>query len=264
MFLSLAFSLSVIGCSGDEPEQQVQCERIDVDGTAYCTYAQPITETGYDCPPDLAHAVDFQGHTVCSPTESIPAEDRSALEEHFAGANGQPVDGGTDGGGEPTVAQLCADPQAYDGQTVTLDGSLIETVTMGTTRGCGDTGEACCNAVVTNYVLACDRNSIGNVDSSTAIVLVADEDAGFEYVEGEVVTDEVEDLAGLVEGRIRMGCVGQECYEVCAPAAPAEITSFTGTFRTGGSFTPDTQGGLGEPPGIYNHAVEVTSVELDK
>ncbi|QDG51004.1 hypothetical protein FIV42_09725 [Persicimonas caeni] len=256
--------LALSACSKDAGEDmEVECERIDVGGTAYCTYEQPITETGYDCPQDLPHAVDFQGHTVCSPTESIPDEDRGPLEEHFAQGSGEPVDGGTDGGGETTLSQLCTTPQAYDGQTVTLDGSQIETINVGTTRGCPDTGEGCCNAVVTGFVLACGQNQVGNVDRDTAIVLVAGDDAGFEFVQGEVVTDEVADLEGLVKGEIRMGCVGQECYEVCGPAAPEEIISFTGTFRSsGGPFYPTTRGGLGDPPGIFDYAVEVTNMEV--
>jgi hypothetical protein len=86
-------------CTNDQPDQnddpQFSCERIEVDQAEYCIYEQPITETGYDCPPDLMNPIPFGGQTVCSATEEIPDDHQRPLREHIDDQQG-PLDGGRD------------------------------------------------------------------------------------------------------------------------------------------------------------------------
>lgn len=257
-WLLIGFLLTVCACSSDEPDNQIECERVDIDDTEYCTYEQQITETGYDCPQDLPNAIPFEGHTVCSGDEDIPQEHEEPLREHFAGSGESPDAGPNADAGSPTLAELCADPQAYDGRTVTFEGRLIETRSYGTAAGC-----ECCNAVTVDFLLSCGQTDQGNVAPETAIVLVADPDAGFEEVHGVVHDEPGSQLADLIDdSSTDMGCVGQSCYEVCTPAPPEEIVSFTGTFRTGGEFRTNSIIGGSPHSESYNHAVEVADVEV--
>lgn len=96
ILFSLAVTVAAAGCSDDTPDEStVQCERIELDGTAYCTYKQPITETGYDCPQDLPNAIPFDEHTVCSADKQLPEEHEEPLREHFTESTPD-LDGGTD------------------------------------------------------------------------------------------------------------------------------------------------------------------------
>ncbi|QDG51003.1 hypothetical protein FIV42_09720 [Persicimonas caeni] len=129
--------LTTSACSADlDPKEQddlrVACDRIDVEGSEYCVYRQPITETGYECPQDLPNAISFEGHTVCSDEEQLPPDHAQPIREHFEGS---PLDGGMDGGscewgqlscdaiGHPSIyfEFLEPDGQAYCGD-VTIRG----------------------------------------------------------------------------------------------------------------------------------------------
>jgi hypothetical protein len=88
------------GCSSDEePQEQVLCERYEVEQTEYCVYQQPITETGYDCPPDLPNGIPFEMGTVCGGESEIPAGHERPIRERMDGSN-QPNDAGVDSGGD--------------------------------------------------------------------------------------------------------------------------------------------------------------------
>lgn len=64
--------LSVCACDKaeyQEPAQGVSCGDgtfVDVDGEAFCVYEGPITETGFECPPETPHQMDFDGRGICA------------------------------------------------------------------------------------------------------------------------------------------------------------------------------------------------------
>jgi hypothetical protein len=91
-----ALLLTMVGCSSDdEPDEQVLCERFEVDQTEYCVYEQPITETGYDCPQDLMNPIPFEAGTVCSGAREIPSDHERPIRERMEEPSG-PSDAGPD------------------------------------------------------------------------------------------------------------------------------------------------------------------------
>jgi hypothetical protein len=91
--MMIIFALAAVGCSDaensneSEDDEQVHCERVEVDGEEYCVYGTPITETGYDCPQDLPNAISMGGGTVCSRNDEVPDDHRDPLEDHVNDAN---------------------------------------------------------------------------------------------------------------------------------------------------------------------------------
>lgn len=103
----LAALTTTLGCTSDQhDENNVACQRVTIDQTDYCTYQQPITETGYDCPADLPNAIPFEGHTVCSREQDIPPAHQAPLREHIAHSD-TPPDGGWDVGEDTLDADTC-------------------------------------------------------------------------------------------------------------------------------------------------------------
>lgn len=82
-------AVAVCGC--DSPEYRdsslsVSCGEgtfVEVEGEAFCIYEGPITETGFECPPEVPHQMEFEGRGVCA-QNSMPEEE--ALERAVADA----------------------------------------------------------------------------------------------------------------------------------------------------------------------------------
>ncbi len=145
-------------------------------------------------------------------------------------------DGGTDAPTETvdggrcasvTLAEACAQPERYDGCELDLHGPIVAR-TRGTLIGC-----TCCNAIQTSYVFECAGVDAGGPGFTSDIVLESDTSGIWRDVHG-VVVDE-----GRTNNVIRsliptfhtaLGCVGQDCFEVCAPAAPEQLLGARGRF----------------------------------
>jgi hypothetical protein len=157
---------------------------------------------------------------------------------------------------EVALADLCGDPDAYDGRTVIVR-APVQTSGMGTAAGCEP---QCCNQVHYDMGFGCGSEPFTQWDP-TSIALVPDEGDDWPEVHGEVVEpDETwQELELLIEdSHTRFGCVGQECYSVCTPADPEDIAVVTGVFRLG------TNDILANPYGgaTYERTITVTSIEL--
>lgn len=195
----------------------MQCERVEVDDEEYCVYSQPITETGYDCPPDLAHGIPFEGGTVCSGQDTIPEGHRDPLRDHVD--DDEALDGGhRDADGDVLLSQLCTDPSRFNGTTVTLPGDALEAEVWGFAIECPYAGD-----------------DAGETDANPGD-LELDEDGRTccNHMEG-VFHVECEDWWIVINPDSNMPdsfhCSGDNCGHTCDPAKPENIESVTGVFR---------------------------------
>lgn len=258
IFFYIAVALFAAGCSSD-PE--ATCDTVTVDGTEYCVYQGAITETGYDCPPDKPHMFRDEGLdlAVCSAQDERPPFE--AIDEAWeqqvgegrnnnsggpnssnTGTNTQP-NNSTNGPEEvPLVAasKLCSDPQAHDGARVRISADEVSESVGQTLVDCG----GCCNSAFTDFVLECD--------DSDAIVLTPVDTADWPSATGRAETASA--VTTPSSNTTQMGCLGQECYQICAPGRLSEVATFTGVFRIGEFFSPAGDGD-------YPMALEVESFE---
>ena len=89
--LSIAWSaLLFAACSSSSDDVCGAGEATDFGGETYCLYRAAITEEGFMCPPALMHRFDFDGFSVCAPSEMLP----DGFEEHARRELGTELDGG--------------------------------------------------------------------------------------------------------------------------------------------------------------------------
>ncbi len=138
---------------------------------------------------------------------------------------------------ETTYQELCADPDGMDGLTVEVSAQGLEAVKS--ISGGGDCD--CCGAVWVDYVFSCSE------EYGDGVVLTAADGAELEEVEATNMTGTY---------KTTMGCVGEECSEVCAPAPVDELESIVGIFRKEEGTAPHSDGGT------YDFHLEVESVIL--
>lgn len=80
LFFTLAPTALALGsgCSDTLDETCGRGESLEVDGDTYCIYRQEIIEEGFDCPQNLQSDFQFEGGTVCAPSNNLPPE----VEDH--------------------------------------------------------------------------------------------------------------------------------------------------------------------------------------
>lgn len=122
------------------------------------------------------------------------------------------------GDGSVTGCQLCASPEAYDGQRMTLVGPFAAPM-FGTGVGC-----CCCNSMLGYLVVPCD---------GARVVLRPAPGLELPTTQALRVPPYPADPLSLhATGRsIVFGCMGQDCFEQCNPAPPERLVSVTGTYR---------------------------------
>lgn len=237
-WMMIAVFATSLGCTSDPSnnggDKQASCERTEIDGTEYCTYEQPITETGYDCPPDLSNPIPFEGHTVCSSRTEIPQEHHDPLREHIDQSSTQP-DAGT---GDSLIAALCANPAQYHGQSITVPGESLRTPGYGHTIQCPypdtgtDAGRTCCNSLEGVFVIRCPQGS------QSRIILNPGPNAGADF-----------------------WCSGDNCGMICDPAQPSDIASVTGIFHSDDAPYNSVHDGFG-PDGDWSHGSFSAELEV--
>ena len=155
----------------------------------------------------------------------------------LAVACSDPVGGeGDDEPVETTHQELCDDPSGMDGLSVSVSAQGLESVATMTGEDCD-----CCNAVWVDFVFSCSD------DFGDGVVLTTADGTDLEEVEASNTTGTYQTT---------MGCVGEECSEVCAPAPLSELESVVGVFRAQEGTAPHSDGG------VYDFHIEVESVKL--
>lgn len=229
--------------NNDQP--QVECQRLEVEDAEYCLYEQPITETGYDCPPDLANPMDFQGRTVCGAEGELPDEHRGPIGDEFDSIDDSDdlPDGVWEGSeGRRAVEALCDAPESFDGESVTISHEMLAGQGVASNSTCQPDAGPCCSYAMDVFFVPCDPDDADPVPSDDLILLIAAPSASFD------VGCWKEDCGD---------CSGDSCERSCTPAEPDEIDSVEGVFRSGGGFHSDYDNEhlqFGE----FSKAIEVT------
>lgn len=232
MLLILVFlGTSTLNCSSKETsDSSAACgngSHFERDDETYCYYASELIIEGFECPPAVPNLYNGpNGDIICAPIPDLPRDVVDGVFQDWQIEENPPTSE------QRTQTELCADPQSFaTGTTLQLTGATVEigelTCTM---AGCGPIGlndagnpsdmgsspPQCCNFCTGPLVIECGE---------TTIPLALANESTIDPIQGEVIEETSPELAGLIEnGTSALGCIGQQCHEVCTIDPGTDVT----------------------------------------